>query len=126
MFKKKLKKYDLGVDMFGTKTFLYVGDMEEFVAAANKEFKCVDNTSLDVDENAGATTFRFRTKKDFINVIWLSKVCIKMLSHEVMHVVHNVAELADIKLCRETNEIFAYLYSHYFVECCKALKIISK
>jgi hypothetical protein len=95
---------------------------EYFMKWVNKR----EGTNLECG-NADASTVIVDDGKINSNYIWIEKfkyntILVPLLSHEVMHYVHNMLSLCGMKLNDDTEEAYAFYFQYIFW---KILKLIT-
>lgn len=110
---KKEKLYHIYEPIFKQNIYFYYSDDPVlYLREVKKRFHVDLNPDEILFADANTTVIESRKKGIRACIVWMRKKDIHNLYHEAFHVTSHILNTCGVKLCRETDEIYAYFLSY--------------
>lgn len=115
-----MKDYYVNISIFRADILVLVGD-EKYILTHCKKDGCLNKEAfMKLEEHLKEYPIESKNEGRMFeifgggSIIWMRKPNILTLIHEITHAVHYLITSKNMTMCRETEELFAYLTEYIF------------
>lgn len=116
---KKLRTKMINDPIFGGSFFFCIGDIYEFAKLVKKK------ADFEIDTDSGSDAKNVFIE-DGYNFLWLERIDVYLLVHEIIHRMNVNLEYVGIPLSEDTSEVYAYYGQYLFEQCSNFLNQINE